>query len=176
MPDYRNMTAREAIELAVAVSGKTSKEIARNAGLPTTTIENYRKRQDNYLPSLEIIAPLCRGIGNTVLLQWLEAQFEAEPEVKPAQNRAQVLGDVARANAILGEAQKILADSEEKGIDPVCAREIRSKLDEVIAQCRHTKAMLAQLAGYRNRLDVPPLASLKREKMRWWKLWLQGWN
>ena len=80
-----------------------------------------------------------------------------------------MLTAVARACASMGDVQRNLADSEERGIDPACAREVRGILADVIVYCRKAQTMLAQQASYRNITEAMPLASIKSDKRPWWK-------
>lgn len=170
MPDYRNMSAVEAVRHAKEVSGMTTEEIAQAAGISCAVMRRYLQRgDDGYCPGLERIAPLCRAMRNRVLMQWLEAQLEPTPEIQPAKSRAEILTAAARAAASLGDAQRVLAESEKRGIDPACAREVRSILSEVIEECIRAKAMLAELGSHKNRTEAEPLASLKRIKRPWWR-------
>ena len=65
-----------------------------------------------------------------------------------------------------------MADSEGRGIDPACAREVRSLLSEVIAECRVAQSRLRGLAAARDVRDMAPLYSLKQKPRRpWWRFW-----
>ena len=117
-------------------------------------------------------------LGNTILLQWLEAQVESEEEsVPPAQSRAEVLTSVARASVALGDVQRIIVES--KVIAPHHARGIRSALNDVITECRIAKESLQPLAAHRDMTRCAPLFSLKnlpgeeekRSPRSWWKFW-----
>lgn len=175
MPDYRNMSAVEAMRHAKEASGMTTEEIARAAGISCAVMRRYLQRgDDGYCPGLDRIAPLCLAMRNRVLIQWLEAQLASEPEIEPAKSRAEILTAAARAAASLGDAQRVLADSENRGIDPACAREVRSIFGEVIEECRRAKAMLAELGSHRDTTEVEPLASLKPKIVtgrKWWEIW-----
>ncbi len=167
MPDYKNMSAKEAVRLAYSVSGMTHDQIGKASGMNAGSIKKFADN-DSYLPNLDRTAPLCRGLGNVILLQWLEAQFEQEHDIAPAKSRAEVLTVVARASASLGDVQRVLADSEDRGIDPPCAREARSLLQETISQCRRAYAMLDEQASHRDINEIAPLASMKQQK-GWFK-------
>lgn len=173
MPDYQNMTATEAMRHAKDVSGLTAEEIGAEAGLSAAVVRRYLQRGDGYSPGLDRIPGLCRAMRNTVLIQWQQAQLEREPEdVPPARNRAEVLTAVARAAASMGDVQRRLADSEDGGIDPAGARDVRGLLQDVIADCRHAQAMLAEQASHADITDCMPLASLRPAKKSWWqRLW-----
>lgn len=171
MPDYQNMNAIEAVRHAKAVSGMTVEQIARAADMPVSTIRRYMERDSGYSPSLERIPALCEAMGNVVLVQWIEAQLDV-PKAPAARSRADVLTAMARAAASMGDVQRRLAESEAHGIDPACARDVRSLLGDVIAECRHAQASLAEQASYRDMTEVAPLASVRRRAMPWWRrLW-----
>lgn len=177
MPDYQNMTATEAMRHAKDVSGLTAEEIGAAAGLSAAVVRRYLQRGDDYAPGLDRIPALCRAMHNTVLIQWQQAQLERQPEdVPPARSRAEVLTAVARAAASMGDVQRRLADSEDGGIDPAGARDVRGLLQDVIADCRHAQAMLAEQASHADITECMPLASLRHvrpvvRKSWWQRLW-----
>ncbi|WP_165078868.1 MULTISPECIES: helix-turn-helix transcriptional regulator [unclassified Desulfovibrio] len=170
MPDYQNMSAIGAVRHAKAVSGMTVEQIAKAADMPASTIRHYLERNSGYAPTLERIPILCRAMGNEVIVQWIEAQLDV-PEAPPARSRAEVLTAMARAAACMGDAQRVLADSEGRGIDPACARDVRSLLGDVIAECRQAQASLAEQASYRDMTEVAPLASVRRNAPWWGRFW-----
>lgn len=170
MPDYKNMTAIEALRHAREVSGLTPEEIAARTGQTAHVIRRYFRQQEGYMPSLDRIAPLCRALGNRFLMDWLLAQLEDEPPIAPAKTRTEVFAAVARASATLGDCQRALADSG--SISPELAREIRSILKEAAQECEHARAMLASMAEKRE--PVEPLASLGTgiaAERKWWEIW-----
>ena len=172
MPDYQNMTATGAMRHAKDVSGLTAEEIAAAIGTSAAVIRRYLQRGDGYEPGLDRIPDLCRAMRNTVILQWIEAKLERQPEdVPPARSRAEVLTAVARVAASLGDVQRRLADSESGGIDPACARDVRSLIQDVIEDCRYARAMLAEQASHADITECMPLASLRPVKKRWWRFW-----
>lgn len=171
MPDYQNMTATEAVRLAKDVSGLTAEEIAGEMRVSASVIRRYLQRGDDYEPNLSRIPALCRAMRNNILLSWIEAQLERQPhEVPPAKSRAEVLTAVARVSACLGDAQRRLAESEAKGIDPACARDVRGLLGDVIEDCRVCMAMLQHVAqGEKSEGAV--LFSIAEEEHPWWRFW-----
>ena len=87
MADLKNMTGTEAFQLAKDESALTTDEIAERLNVSPSVIKRYLKSGDSYLPGLEMLPRLCAVLGNTILLQWLEAQVESEEEsVPPAQS------------------------------------------------------------------------------------------
>ena len=171
MPDYRNMTAIDTLRYAKEVSGLTVEEIASRMGATPRVVRSYFGR-DGYEPGLGKIPGLCKAMGNRILLDWIAANLQEEFEVSAASSRADVLTSVARVTASIGDVQRCLADSEGHGIDPACAREIRSLLSEVIAECRVAQSGLRELAAARDVRDIAPLCSLKQKPRRpWWRFW-----
>lgn len=168
MPDYKNMTATEAVRHSKDISGKTIDELSRLTGIRTPSFKRYMQNDEGYCPGLDKLPAIIKALGNDEILNWLYVQLEHEPEkIVPAKSRAEVLTVVARANASLGDVQRVLADSEERGIDPPCAREARSLLQETIAQCRRAYAMLDEQASHRDITQIAPLASIKPERKSW---------
>ena len=147
MPDYRNMTAVEAVRLAKDLSGMTAEEIAAASGLGFPSVTRYFRQDGEYGPGLKNIPALCRAMGNSVLVDWLLAQTGRDAPVEPAKNRAEVLTSVARAAAALGDASRILAGTEGGGIDAAKAREIRAALEDVKVACVHVQGQLQELAS-----------------------------
>ena len=147
MPDYRNMTAVEAVRHAKDLSGMTAGEIAEASGMGLASVTRYFRQDGEYSPGLESIPKLCRAMGNTVLVDWLLAQTGRDAPVEPAKSRAEVLTSVARAAAALGDASRILAATESGGITAAKAREIRAALEEVKAACVHVQGQLQKLAS-----------------------------
>lgn len=175
MPDWKNISAIEALRLAKDATSLTDEELARRMGISAHVVRRYFRQQDGYMPGLDKIAPLCEALGNRIILNWLEAQIERERvDAPPARSRAQVLTAVTRAAACMGDVQRVLADSEESGIDPEMARELRSQLKEVMDQCQHCRAMLNDTAKARDWRDGGVLASIGKPatgERRWWEIW-----
>nr|MCR5258673.1 helix-turn-helix transcriptional regulator [Desulfovibrio sp.] len=115
MPDYRNMTAVDAVRHAKDLSGMTAEEIATASGLGVASVTRYFRQGEDYGPSLKNIPALCRAMGNTILIDWLLAQTGRDFPVEPAKSRAEVLTSVARAVVALGDASRILADTDRGG-------------------------------------------------------------
>ena len=135
-------------------------------------VRRYLQRDEGYSPGLDRIPDLCRAMHNTVLIQWQQAQLERQAEdVPPARSRAEVLTAVARVAASMGDVQRRLADSEDGGIDPACARDVRSLIQDVIEDCRYAQAKLAEQASHADITEADPLPSLRPSKKRWWRFW-----
>ena len=180
MPDYETISATEAMRLAKDVSGMTVDEISKASGITVGIIRQYLERDGGYNPAIDKVPALCRAMGNNILIQWIMAQADtraAHNDIPPATSRAEVLTAVARVSATLGDAQRRLADSELRGIDPECARDVRGLMSDVIEDCRVVMAKLLPIAKYRDRSQCEPLLSkvhhdseAKRPKS-WWRFW-----
>ncbi len=68
MPDYKNMSAKEALREAKDASGMTAEEIARGLGISASHMRRYLDAGDSYFPSLSTIPALCTVMRNTILL------------------------------------------------------------------------------------------------------------
>ena len=66
MPEYRNMTAKEAIRAAKEERGLTIEQIARRLNVSTSVIKRYLKEDDVYSPRLDMLPRSCVVLGNTV--------------------------------------------------------------------------------------------------------------
>lgn len=74
--DYVNMSLFDALHQATRLSGKTEDEVgAAMRWAPGNTARIYG--QESYWPTLPNLPKLCVVLGNTVLLEWLQAQAEA---------------------------------------------------------------------------------------------------
>lgn len=176
MYDLRNMEAWEAVQAAIEMSGRTRKEVADAAGLTLNVLNRYCSRQDGYEPSLGMIVRLCMAVGNSLLVQWVEARLELPAVPVPAATcRADVLTAIARATAALGDANRLAAETATRGVMPADAREIRAALLDVVGEARMVMAMLQPLAEHRDVRTCAPLASLRRDTdtrpKPWWRFW-----
>lgn len=185
--DLRNMTATEALRAAKDASGLSVDELHRRTGISTHVLTQYFRNQDGYLPALDKVPSLCRATGNTLLLQWLEAQlasdgYAATPLVP---TRTDMLTAVARVGSAFGDVQRLAAEAQM--LYPCTAREIRSALGDVIAACRNAQTDLQPLAEQRDpRMALASLVSAgeskkklvempvpKRDRSRW-AFWRRG--
>lgn len=159
--DLRNMTVKEAFRAAKEASGLTFEEIAARSGCNLHSLRHAAHETIEYGLRYADVPAICEALGNTILLQWLEAKTErpSVSMVSPAQSRADVLVAVSRSGAALGDVQRMVADM--KVIRPEDARELRSALMEVVCACRDAAAQLQPLAAARGIDECPALASLR---------------
>lgn len=82
MPDFnpRHATFKQTLVFAKLVSGMTNEEISETSGISLAQVARYFQEHDAYAPSPALIPALCRAMGNTILVDWLNAQVE---ELRP---------------------------------------------------------------------------------------------
>lgn len=83
MSDFNlhHATFKQALVYAKALSGMTNEEIAEASGINGPQVSRYFQEHDAYAPAPYLLPTLCRVLGNTVLVDWLNAQVE---ELRPA--------------------------------------------------------------------------------------------
>ena len=107
MPEYRNMTAKEAIRAAKEESGLTIEQIARRLNVSTSVIKRYLKEDDVYSPRLDMLPSSYVVLGNTLLLGWMAGQIRRDDDerrnkmVSLLTNAIDVLEKERRGNACL---------------------------------------------------------------------------
>lgn len=73
----QRMNAADALRQAILMSAKSSEEIEVEAGMTPGALDRYCSRRDAHWPSLINIANLCVAMGNDLLIQWLQEQYDA---------------------------------------------------------------------------------------------------
>ena len=83
MSDFNlhHATFKQALVYAKALSGMTNEEIAEASGINGPQVSRYFQEHDAYAPAPYLLPTLCRVLGNTVLVDWLNAQVA---ELRPA--------------------------------------------------------------------------------------------
>ena len=79
--NLHHSTFKQALVYAKALSGMTNEEIAEASGINGPQVSRYFQEHDTYAPAPYLLPVLCRVLGNTVLVDWLNAQVE---ELRPA--------------------------------------------------------------------------------------------
>ena len=139
MYDLKKISLHDAINLAVAMSGKSREEIGAEMGWsPAVTRRIFTI--DNYWPSLPSIPKLCSVLGNTIIIDWLAEQSEeyfvdkqvptTTPEtlIKDLGGLFKEIGDVAT------QGNEALEDGKLTTIE---ARRIIKELYDVIKKAMH---------------------------------------
>lgn len=158
MDSLKDMTGKDALHLAKEKSGMTEAEVAVGINVSVSIIKRYLNREDAYLPSLEMIPRLCAALGNTLLLEWLEAQVDTEESAA----KADMLPMLAAAASSL-EMLRPFAEGTEN-LNRYRYKEVTGILDQVIFHCGLLREALSE--------DVPPSpGNGKVPPCPWWKFW-----
>lgn len=138
----RGWSLASALRLSIALSNKSDEEVAAEMGW-SKSVENRFFHNQNYWPSLPTLPRYCRVVGNSVLLQWVLDNVEAElAQVQPmtAPEMLRHLQELIKELAeVLAEGQTALADHV---IHPQEARRIIRELTDLF---RVGASMMARL-------------------------------
>lgn len=74
--NLRHATFKQTLVYAKLLSGMTNEEIAEASGIGGPQVSRYFQEHDTYAPAPYLIPVLCRVLGNTVLVDWLNTQVE----------------------------------------------------------------------------------------------------
>ncbi len=74
--NLRHSSFKQALVYAKLLSGMTNEEISEASGIGLARIARYFQEHDAYAPSPVLIKNLCRAMGNTVLVDWINAQVD----------------------------------------------------------------------------------------------------
>ncbi|WP_051564567.1 phage regulatory CII family protein [Desulfovermiculus halophilus] len=147
--DLKRLTAKQALCLAKQMSGKTIEELAEEMEQDPSTVKRYFNEQDtSYYPSLMRLPRLCMALGNSLPLEWIQAQMgELEPSV-PITNDSDLLQRMNRLAGELGGVHKTVDDtisaSGLERFDPKC---LLGELFEVEHQVKALRRSLQQAEG-----------------------------
>lgn len=106
--NLRHATFKQALVYAKLMSQKrkTNEEISEASGIGLAQVSRYFQENDEYSPRPALIPALCRALGNTILVDWLNAQIE---DLRPGlniQTAADLSEAVMRATANTGDLNK----------------------------------------------------------------------
>ena len=112
--NLRQATFKQTLVYAKLVARMTNEEISEASGIGLAQVSRYFQENDAYSPSPVLIPALCRAMGSTILVDWLNAQIE---ELRPGldiSTAADLTQAVMRATANTGdlntETLKAIAD------------------------------------------------------------------
>lgn len=149
--DLRRLTAKQALSLAKSLSGKSVEEIAEALGQDHSSVKRYFKESDNdYYPSLLRIPCLCQALGNTLILDWVEAQFEDRSVKLSISSDTELLRRLNRLAGELGSVHQVVDETlSGPGLDKFDPRRVMSELFEVEQQVRELRHSLQRASGKR---------------------------
>mgnify|MGYP003621271878 CR=1 FL=1 len=79
--NLHHSTFKQALVYAKALSGMTNEDISEASGINGSQVSRYFQEHDAYAPAPYLLPLFCRVLGNTVLVDWLNAQVA---ELRPA--------------------------------------------------------------------------------------------
>ena len=146
MYNLKKISLLDAMQLAVAASGKSRDDIGAEMGW-SPTVTNRIFSTDNYWPSLPSIPRLCFVMGNTIVADWILANAEEylkkQPEISlDAPGLIQELGRLFKEiGDVATQAERSVEDDKLTRLE---ARRIIRELYDVINKAMD---MIAGLRG-----------------------------
>lgn len=114
--NLHHATFKQALSYAKLLSGMTNEEITEASGISLARIARYFQENDAYSPSPALIKPLCRAMGNLVLVDWFNAQVEELRDVPAFTTALELTLAVMEATKSTGvlnaKAADVLADGK----------------------------------------------------------------
>lgn len=133
MDNLANLAPEDAFRLAVRRSGQTLQGVIKKLGWS----ESYTRRvmsTERYFPSYEILPDFCEAVGNTIILQWLEARTrhkkEEQPKVTPDYLRDQVMELSTEFGDVASRIKDAVADGRLTKLE---LRAVRKEVMELVA-------------------------------------------
>ena len=110
--DLKKLTAKQVLSLAKNLSGKSNMEIAEAIEQDHSSVKRYFNENDNeYFPSLMRIPRLCQALGNTFILDWIQAQIDDEEHTQGIRSDSDLLWRMNRLAGELGDVHKSVEKS-----------------------------------------------------------------
>jgi len=133
---YESMNAKEALNMARALSEKTYSEIADDMGIGTETVRRYHT-DPIYNPPLPRIPELNRAYGNDVLVQWIARKCGGIfVRVEDIENPAELQKEIALLTKEYADVLKVHAKAIEDGkLSLEELRSIHKEAEELLIKC-----------------------------------------
>lgn len=139
----RGMSLQAAFRLAVAVSRKSDSDIATAMGW-SKSVEYRVFSNENYYPSLPNLVTFCDAVGNTIIAQWVMANFNAIADHFCPIDAVKLLSSMgslfARMGAVAKEGEAALANDGK--VDAAEAKRILRKMQDLVCECSGMMACL----------------------------------
>ena len=161
--DLKRLTAKQALGLAKGVAGRTNEELAEGMGQDVSTVRRYFNENDqNYYPSLFRIPRLCRALGNTILVDWVQVQLEEDTDTPAITSDSDLLRRLNRLAGELGGVHRTVDDTlDGPGMDNLDPRRLLSELIEVEHQVRELRCSLQRASDERMESEDGQIVSAK---------------
>lgn len=138
----RGMSLQAAFRLAVAMSRKSDSDIATAMGW-SKSVEYRVFSNENYYPSLPNLVTFCDAVGNTIIAQWVMANFCAVADHCDPIDAVKLLSSMgslfARMGAVAKEGEAALADGT---VEAAEAKRILRKVQDLVCECSGMMACL----------------------------------
>ena len=150
MSDFNlhHATFKQAIVYAKALSRMTNEEICEASGINGPQVARYFQEHDAYAPAPYLIPVLCRVLGNTVLVDWINAQVEklrAVPAISTALDLTLAVMEATKNTGILNQkTAEVLADGK---ITSQEAKTLQAQFRANAMECFNAADALEALAG-----------------------------
>ncbi|MFP4284154.1 MAG: hypothetical protein ACLFQG_01265 [Desulfovermiculus sp.] len=147
--DLVRLTAKQALGLAKGISGKTNEEIAEDVGQDYSSVKRYFLESDSgYYPSLMRLPRLCEALGNTVLIDWLQAQLDENPHPGGIDSENDLLRRMGHLSSELGRVHQAVEEAlDGPGTDIFSAKRLFSGLIELEMKVRDLRRSMQQASG-----------------------------
>lgn len=114
--NLHHATFKQALVFAKLIARMTNEEISETSGISGPQIARYFQEHDAYAPSPALIPVLCRALGNTVLVDWQNAQVEelrAVPAIATALDLTLAVMEATKNTGTLNaKTAEVLADGK----------------------------------------------------------------
>jgi transcriptional regulator with XRE-family HTH domain len=145
--NLRLATFKQTLVYAKLLAGMTNEEIAEAAGIGGARVARYFQEFDSYTPSPALVPPLCRALGNKILIEWQMEQVTDLPTVNPIGTASELVAAVLRATTNVGDlsakAEIAVADGT---LSVEEARAIQEQFRKNREWCKVAVAALEKLA------------------------------
>lgn len=150
--DLRKLTAKQILNLAKSISGKSNEEIAEELEQDHSSVKRYFQDTDKtYYPSLMRLPKLCRALENTILLEWVQVQVgNGDSNYEIIRNDSDLLRKMNRLAAELGDVHR----SVDKSLSQPCQDShapdrLLTELFKLESRVRELRRSLEQARGER---------------------------
>lgn len=105
VPDMRGMSAKSALRMAIAYSGKSNEEIRMAMGWSSSFAKKIFSSQEA-MPSFVNMPKLCSVLGNRILPQWILQNMDNPVSNHEAMDAYGLLADMASMFELMGNFAK----------------------------------------------------------------------
>lgn len=146
--NLRHATFKQALAYARMVAEMTKEEVSEVSGISMARISRYFQEHDVYTPSPTLIPVLCRAMGNTILVDWLNEQIKELREIPNIRTVQDLTTAVMKATVDTGTlSRKALEVVEDGHITKWEARDLQARFGIIADRHSQVAEALEALAG-----------------------------